>query len=349
LAIAVLSLAQAPGVAADEPVPETAPQKLSEEVPGDRGDPMQPESPGVDKCDQEPSDPSFSEEVQSGLFEYSCRTVRWFDSLFGSSRDFPEERLFGRLSLGTAWSQYEGVDPSLRFRLRTELPNMSSRWNAFLGRVDEEDFIRGSETYQDSAFRRGIRDADEPEWLFGLGYKGRKPGEAGWDYSIGVRLRLPPQPYVKARYEKFWTVGERHDLRFRQTFFWRYSKGFGTTSSLDSARELSDTDILRWELIGTYAEYTEGIDWWAASTWYHRLAEQRGLSLRTFARGRTDADVTLQEYGFEFSYRRQLHREWLFLNAGPTLTWPRERLEEKRSASWGFAVLLEMDFGYYAN
>jgi hypothetical protein len=349
LAIAV-SWMETAACAEDDPLDDAAPQELPEEIPG-REDPPKPQAADAgadaDKCDQRPTDESLPEEIQSGVFEYSCRTVRWLDSLFGASHDFREEDLYGRLSLGTAWNRYEGVDPSLRFRLKTDLPNVSSRWNAFLGRVDEEDFIRGTETRQDSAFRRGVNDGEEPEWLFGLGYRDRKPGESGWDYSIGVRLRFPPQPYVKAGYEKTWNVDERHHLRYRQTVFWRYNKGYGTTTSFDSARELSDDNILRWELIGTLADYTEGVDWWAAHTWYHRLAEQRGISLRSFARGRTEGEVGLTEYGFELSFRRQLDRKWLFLNIGPTLTWPRYREIEKRSASWGLAVLLEMDFGYY--
>jgi hypothetical protein len=332
-----------------DPMEDVQPQTLPEEVPGDKESGLSTELAGIDKCDQKPTDDSLMEQVQSGTFEYTCRTVRWFDSLFGDSRDFEEEALFGRISLGTAWNQYEDFDPSLRFRLRTDLPNVSSRWNAFFGRVDEEDYIRGTETQQDSAFRRGINDSDQPEWLFGLGYKGRKPGEAGWDFSVGVRLRLPPQPYVRAMYTRSWNIGRRHDLRYRQTFFARYDKGYGTTTSFDTVRELSDDNVLRFELIGTLADYTEGVDWWAAHTWYHRLAAKRGISLRSFARGRTKGEVTLTEYGLELSWRRQLNRDWLFINAGPTLTWPRYFRSEKREASWGVAVLLEMDFGYYLN
>jgi hypothetical protein len=324
-------------------------QELPAEAPGEKTSATEENEPGVDRCNQQPTDQTMIEGVQSGTYEYSCRLVRWFDGLFGQSRDFAEEDLYGRLSLGMAWNEYEGFDPSLRFRLRTDLPNLSSRWNAFLGRVDDEDFIRGTETQQDSAFRRGINDSEQPEWLFGLGYKGHKRGTNGWDFSVGVRLRLPPQPYARAMYEKTWRFTNHHDLRYRQTFFARYDKGYGTTTNLDSVRELSEDNVLRVELIGTLADYTEGVDWWAAQTWYHRLAPQRGISLRTFARGRTQGEVGLTEYGFELSFRRQLHHDWLFINVGPTLTWPRYFEDERRQASWGVAALLEMDFGYYVD
>ncbi len=82
------------------------------------------------------------------------------------------------------------------------------------------------------------------------------------------------------------------------------------------------------------------------NTWYHRLGDNRGVSLRSFARGATDHEVELLEYGFELTWRRQVIRDWLYINVGPTLTWPRERREERREASLGFQVLMEMRFGY---
>jgi hypothetical protein len=35
----------------------------------------------------------------------------------------------------------------------------------------------------------------------------------------------------------------------------------------------------------------------------------------------------------------------MYLSFGPSLTWPREYLDEKREASLGFGVWIEMQFG----
>ena len=306
--------------------------------------------PEPDKCDQQPLADEFPEKAQSGVFEFSCRTVRWIDGLFGNSRDFREESVAGSLTFGFAWNEYEDWNPSLRFRVKMDLPNLSDRWDAFLGRVDEEDYISGTEITQESAFRRSIsdRDRNDTEWLLGLGYKDRDAKDGGWDHSFGVRLRTPPRVYVRTRYEKIWELSPQLDLKYRQTFFWRDgSTGFGTTTHLDSTRELSTENTLRGEVIGKVTEATDGLEWWVGSTWYHRLADNRGISLRTFVRGATDREVEVSEYGFELTWRRQVAREWLYINAGPTLTWPRERLAEKRETSVGFQVLMEMEFGYF--
>jgi hypothetical protein len=106
-------------------------------------------------------------------------------------------------------------------------------------------------------------------------------------------------------------------------------------------------NILRWEVLGTISEDTAGTRWWAGNTWYHNLGNQRGVSLLTFARGETNTEVPLHEYGIELTWRRQLAREWLFINVGPTLTWPRLRVDQEREASLGFAVLVDFEFGRY--
>ena len=302
-----------------------------------------------DKCNQQPLVDEIAEQVQSGLFEFSCRTVRWIDSLFGSNRDFPEENINGRVTFGFAWNEYEGFDPSLRYRVHMDLPNLSRRWDAFLGRVDEADYVAGAETSQESSLRRGLQDSSSTTgWLLGLGYKDREGKPSAWDFSFGVRLRTPPRVYVKTKYEWNRQFNSKLDLRYRQTFFWRDgSVGFGTTTHLDSARELSETNILRWEFIGRITEVTDGLSWWLGNTWYHRLGYQEGVSLRSFVRGETDRDVEITEYGFELTWRKPVGRDWLFINMGPTLTWPREHLHEKREASLGVQLLMELQFDYF--
>lgn len=300
--------------------------------------------PEPDLCEQEPSSDHLPEQMQAGVHEFSCRTVRWIDSWFGDSEDFDEAAVSGKLKVSTSWNEFDHFEPRIRYRVRSDLPNFSSRWNAFLGRVDEEAFISNTETFEDRAIKQGIADRDDPEWLLGLGYRD-KPGTQGWDYSIGIRLRTPPRAYVKARYRRQYQLRPDLDLRFNQTIFWRDGIGFGTTTHVDSARDIGGTDLVRWELLATISEETEGTRWWAGNTWYHRQTPKHGISLLTFARGETGKSVSLHEYGFELTWRRRVAREWLYFNFGPTLTWPREEPEQKREASWGFAVSMDFEFG----
>jgi len=138
---------------------------------------------------------------------------------------------------------------------------------------------------------------------------------------------------------------ETKDLRFRQTFFWRDDDGWGTTSRGDLAWALDTTNVLRWEGVGTISEETEEVEWFFGQTWYRLLPGRSAFSLLSFVRGETDAEVPLQEYGFNFIWRRPFTRDWLYLSLGPSITWPRYHLDEKRETSLGFGVWIEMEFG----
>lgn len=298
-----------------------------------------------DKCNQTPEQDKLPEKVQSGIHEFSCRTVRWIDSLFGNSADFDEDAVGGIFSMGMTWNEFEGLEGKARYRVRTDLPNFNSRWDGFFGRVDEQAHISDTETLQDRSIRQGVSGRDENQWLLGLGYDDREGSDDGWDYSVGLRLQTPIRVYTKARYRKAARFNPSTDLHYQQTFFWRDGIGFGTTSYFDLKRDLHTTDVLRWELLATLSESTDGTDWWVGNTWYHSLGNQRGISLLTFVSGETDTEVPLHEYGFELTLRRQLSRDWLFINVGPTLTWPRLESDQRREASLGFALLLDFEFG----
>ena len=299
--------------------------------------------PPEDECNLEEAEGRV-EDLREALFEMTCYSARWVDGLFGDDHDFAEREVGGRLRTGIVWNQYDGLDPKLRFSVRTAFPNLSSRLNAFVGRVDEESYISDSLTDGDRSFDPRENDEDA-EWLLGLGYDKRKEDKQGWDYSVGIRFRFPPRPYVRARWRTQHSLGKNVDIAFRQTFFWRDGVGFGTTSRFDTSRRVGEKDVFQFEAVGTWSEDTEGVDWWAGHTWYHRLGEGRGLSLLSFARGETRRYPDLTEFGFHLIYRRPLNREWLFLNAGPTLTWPRFEPDEEREMSLGLIAQVELFFG----
>jgi hypothetical protein len=304
------------------------------------------EAPGIeDPCDWEPEGEPLQEKSREILRSWSCYSFRWFDSWWGDQYDFDEKAVNGLLTFGAEYRQYDGFDPRIRLKVRSPLPNLNRRWDLLLGRVDEDAYISDTQGQDQTFYNPGAVSRDEePSWLLGLGYRG-KGRRSGWDHSAGVRLRLPPVPYVKSQYYYNKDFSERSDLRFRQTFFWRSDRGFGTTSRADVAYGIDPENALRWEAIGTVHEETEGVEWYVGQTWYHLLGDRSAFSLRAFANGETRKEVTLRDAGFYFIWRRPFTREWLYLSFGPSITWPREFLEEKREMSLGFGLWLEMEFG----
>ena len=299
----------------------------------------------VDPCDWKLEGEPIQEQVQEVIRDWTCHSYRWFDGLWGDRHDFDETAINGLLTFGAEYTEYEGFDPRLRFKVRANLPNMSSRWDLMLGRVDERSYVSDTTGQDQTFFNPGVIDrGQDASWLLGLGHRG-SDRKSGWDYSLGVRLRVPPNPYAKVQYFFNYDFSERVDLRFRQTFFWRQDQGFGTTSRGDLAYTVGPTDVLRWEGIGTVHDETRGTQWYFGQTWYHLFEGSNAISLRAFVEGETGAPVEPREYGLQLIWRRPWTRDWLYLSIGPSATWPRELPEEKRELSLGFGVWLEMEIG----
>ena len=69
-----------------------------------------------------------------------CNTASWFDGLFGDKYLFDGEQFRGKVSLGFRQDEFDGFEPRLRIRIKTDLPNVSQRFSAFVGRVEEDSY-----------------------------------------------------------------------------------------------------------------------------------------------------------------------------------------------------------------
>jgi len=282
--------------------------------------------------------------LQLGLNTGICQAARWVDSLFGDSHKFHEEDISGRVALGIEYSRYDGFDYSGRFHIRAPLNNLNSKFNIFFGRVDEDNYLRDTQPDLPGSFGDGIFGQDD-SWLLGLGYRTKGNRNSRLSISAGVKLLF--DPYVKARYRFNRTFNEKQFMRFRQTVFWRSERGFGTTSRLNLFHKAGPDNLLRWDNTLTVAEDIEGVKWFTGGTLYHRIHKSHALSTQLFIQGETGAEIAIRDYGLRMVVRRPIGRDWLFIEAGPSITWPRRFLSEKRQMSLGFSLLVEMQFGDY--
>jgi hypothetical protein len=289
---------------------------------------------------------AWIDNVQRGVYSGVCGAAVWFDGLFGNPRyDQDSNDTYGRVGLFETLDRRDNLDSRLRFRARLALPAFHNRARLTLGRGDEQELVEERPSDSDSSQPAALGSDIDDAWLLGLGYAKQDKLQKGFDFGIGVRLRFPVDPYVKATYRYNFIFNEDNMLRFRETPFWRDSRGFGTTTQLAFDHLVSPRLLLRWDNIGTVAEDTDGLDWGTGVTAYQSLGSRRAISYTALLRGETAADVPIQNYGAEVRYRRQAFRRWLFLEFKGSVTWPRETLEEEREINPGIGVGFEMFFG----
>jgi hypothetical protein len=127
--------------------------------------------------------------------------------------------------------------------------------------------------------------------------------------------------------------------------FWRRTRGFGETTDLTLDQLLGERFLLRTAASATVAEDTDGLEWQSYVTLFQNLAGRDSMAYSVVVAGETDAPVELQNFGFQLRYRRQVLRDWLFVELLQSVTWPRFLPEEQRELNVGVGVGFEMYFG----
>jgi hypothetical protein len=289
---------------------------------------------------------SLLQRMRRGLTVSACASSAWLDGLFGDQTHFDHYRAtYGSVSTGALWSDYDGLDPRLRFRVRLQLPNWDERVSAFAGRVGEDNYVSDTESDFDALPTRQFGALEDESVLVGLGYS--SPGRAGddFDLGVGVRVDLPIDPYARARYEMVRAFADNYVVTARETLFWQNSEGFGTTTRATFDRVLTDALLLRWTNLGKFTEETRGLEWYTQLTLYQRVGPRTALAWQAQTEGETDNEVPLTRHAVRLIMRRKLNADWLFLELRGGVGWPRRRLDEDREASAELGMALEMQFG----
>ena len=169
-------------MAQDSPPPTASPQtpppdSQKSEQPGTDSDiePVHPtatELGAMDVCSEmSESAMTMLERVRRRLQITACASSAWLDGMFGDQLRYEDyHRTYGSVSTGALWSEYDGFDPRLRFRVRLQLPQWDERISAFAGRVGEEDYITDVEDDFDALPSRQFGGIEDESVLLGLGY-----------------------------------------------------------------------------------------------------------------------------------------------------------------------------------
>src|SRR5262245_53773119 len=295
-------------------------------------------------------DASMLERMRRRLTVTTCASSAWLDSLGGNQFRYDQYRAtYGTVSAGGLWSDYDGFDPRLRFRVRLQLPQWDERISAFAGRVGEDDYISDTEGDFEALPTRQFGTLEEEAVLVGLGYSSPQRTGNDFDAGVGVRVDLPLDPYARARYEIVRSFSERYVFSARETVFWQNTEGFGTTTRINLDRVISDRFLLRWSNVGKYTEETLGLEWYTQLTLFQSLGQRTGLAWQAQIEGATDNEVQLTRQAVRLIMRRQLTPEWLILELRGGVGWPRRKLTEDREPSPELGIAFEMQFGERKN
>ncbi len=283
-----------------------------------------------------------------GVLEETRASVRFaaewlasgIDSWFGDKPFADGGRVRnGRLGLRTTWREDEGINATLRFNARFELPNLREHAFVFFGRDDEREVV----TDRPDAFSREERlradqARDDQSFFAGLGLALRDTIELRAGIRRGYRL------YTQARYRKIWPITDRAQFEFRETVFWTVSDGFGSTTAFSVDHAFSPSLALRWLNAGTFSQKTDGLAWSSSLGLYKNFGAQYQLSGEALIGGETGRDVDVGEYGLRTKWQQPVYRDWLIGELIVGHFWPRRDALSARERAWAVGLGVQMRF-----
>ena len=284
-----------------------------------------------------------TQQTVEGVVTSTAQTV---DNIFGSAEVEEEATVTrGRLSVGGQWDQRDGLRERIRLKARFGLPAFNKRTSLLLGRGDVNDFVDGSSDDNIDTLPDRFNDFQDEDWLLGIGYSRDATLRRGWSFGAGVRMATPLEPFVRATYRWHKAFGEDWLWRVEPRLFVQNQRGAGISLQNVLDHVFSSTWLLRSYSIVVAEEEVEGLSWTTKLVAYQNQSKKHAFSYAVYATGETDYEVPRRDYGFEFRYRRQISREWLFVELLTYMNWPRDFLIEERERNIGVGIEFEMQFG----
>jgi len=280
--------------------------------------------------------------MYDAVWRSSMMVDHWFGAQYPSS--VYQKGVSGSIAPALLWDQFDGFQPRLRFNANFPLPQLNERFNAFIGRVDRDEFVT-ERSEPSGAFRRQFGPATNEETILGLGYS--SPLKQGWrlDAGAGIQLGFPMDPYVKG--SAIYQHGDVQKLlfTFRETPFWQASEEFGTTTRVDIERMFTGPWLVRWTSSGTLSQETSGIRGYSSIMGLRGFQGRRAFAVELGFNGESNAPVPLQDYGIKFAWRQSVLRKWLIMEVRTSVDWPKDDVTQDRHSSLGVGMGFEMLFG----
>lgn len=276
-------------------------------------------------------DKTWADKSHSYVTNRADELAQWMDHFFGVSRsDIEAAHSSLRLQLGYDWDE---KDHKSRVRLRGKLylPRISERISLVF--TDENNETDDNEDIESIA-----RDVDNDNSV-ALEYKARDKNNARLDFRLG--LRNITKLKASARYRYLHPLSDKYLTRFTEEIYFQDGEGFGSLTRVDLDRIINNDHLVRWSNRFEYSEETPGVEWGTKLSSRHRIGDKAAVSYFLFSNGETRPQKNTG-YGLGFSYRRNIHREWLFFEVEPSYGWRREAFENNREGIAAIDFRLEV-------
>lgn len=324
--------------AEDEPPPEETSAEIPEGLHDDN-DELTDAEVAAESCDRikdlDVEEATWYDSAHAYMNTAFCEPAVWFDDFFASDRVFEEVAgSYVRWRNDFIQSEEGGLDFNTNLNFSIELPRISSKLKLiFEGDEDQtlQDVLPGGET-------------DGSDNNLGLRLDVKETDRSKFNISVSAK------PRVRLRYRYTYPAREDFLIRFTQEI--QNEQGVnGARTRLDFEKAFLPLKLFRSTTEGFFSEEFPGVEWSQAFTLFQRITKKSSISYETSAVGITEPISLTTNYRVGIRYRQSIHRDWLFFEVSPDITWPVDISEDRtmiikdRRSVLLILIRLEVHFG----
>ncbi len=279
---------------------------------------------------------NWVERIRDNRSENVGQLGRYVDSLFaGEDIDDLPNKSYVRLSVKGTVSELENRrDTDAGIKIKLDLPNTKRRWKLFF-ESDNTDTERLDQKV------RGVTDSTQSESVGGLRLESDRSKNWLFSTDVGIRGRIPLDPFARFKARRDWELGSPWTLTFDHEDWYFHEKGFGTESSLDFHRPITEDYFLSIVTAAQFQDRYNVIELAQSITTTHFIDDRQAIAYGVGVLGVNKPSVKATAYYVSANYQRRIHKDWLFMEVTPELLFPRiEDFRPKWSLTVEFKAIL---------
>ncbi|MAR91561.1 MAG: hypothetical protein CML06_11870 [Pseudomonadales bacterium] len=260
------------------------------------------------------------ENVSSALSVMGERMDAYFAGEEYDNFDFDNDTYL-RLSLDQRWIEAGRMESDVDYKFRLDLPGTKERYRLVLAYDDDND--------QSLEERRRPTDGEVPtdERSLFAGLLRTLSDEGGeWETKLsgGIKVKLPPDPFVRARAKRYVTLNPQWQLELRSGAEWFNSSGFRGSFDVIFKRLLTENLLFQASTPFDWREEEDTLEFGQVFSLYQDITSRDAIRYQLAMFGTSLHSSKVNTYYVSADYRRRIHKNWLFMDLTPQLAFPRE-------------------------
>ena len=224
--------------------------------------------------------------------------------------DSPANETYLRLRFDQLQGSRSGYNSELKIGGRLDLPRASERWKL----IFESDVKE-----LNSLDENRLENTSSNVSIGGFRYEHRT--RSGWDFShdIGLRARVPADPFYRFRANFGRDLRGSWSLGFDQKIWYYHTRGWGYDSVVFFDREFDERQFFRFATEVNYQDDRNEVEFGQSVSLHRTLGNMQTISYELGVLGLNRPNVRINDYYVQARYRKAIYEDWLIMELAPQL------------------------------